>query len=453
MAELALVGAVVTVLILVNAFYVAAEFGAVSARRSRIHEMAQRRNWLASLLLPVVQDAAALDRYVATCQIGITLSSLVLGAYGQATLAVLLIPLAARWGGLQPLAAESAAALAVLVSLTALQVVFGELIPKSLALRHPTGFALYTVLPMRWSQGIFRWFIAVLNGSGVLVLRAIGMAQHGHRHVHSPEELELLIAESRDGGLLAPDEQRRLHQALRLGLRRARHLMVPRGNIVGIDVRWSPERVLQVVLDTPFSRLPVYDGSLDQVVGILHTRDLVMARVQRPATTLRELTRAALIVPEMMPANEVLRRLRERRTHLAIVIDEFGSVEGLLSLEDVLSELLGDVGDEFHPEAAGVERMPDGRLRVPGQLRLEDAPPWLVTGGTTDADTVAGYVMQVLGHVPVEGERIAVGDIVIEVERMRGHAPRTLLVSRPAGTSRAGRKAPPLQRGGEDRRG
>ena len=438
-AELTLAGAVIAVLILVNAFYVAAEFGAVSARRSRIQELAAQRNWLAGLLLPVVQDAAALDRYVATCQIGITLSSLVLGAYGQATLAVMLGPPFAAWGGLQPLVAQSTAALVVLIALTALQVVFGELIPKSLALRNATAFALYTALPMRWSQWVFRWFIAVLNGSGVLILRSIGMAQHGHRHVHSPEELELLIAESRDGGLLEPDEQRRLHRALRLGLRRARHLMVPRGQIEAVDIQWSADRIVETVLDTPFSRLPVYDGSLDQIVGVLHTRDLVMARVQRRTSeALRESIRPALVLPEMMPANDVLRFLRERRTHLALVIDEFGSVEGLLTLEDVLTELLGEVGDEFHAAPAELERLADGRIRMPGHLPLDDAQRRLGTAWTSDAGTVGGYLMEVLGRLPREGDRVTVDGVAIEVERLHGHVPATLLV-----TPRGGRTEDP----------
>jgi len=436
--ELLLIGSIVGFLILVNAFYVAAEFGVVSARRSRIQELAKQGNWLAGLLLPVVQDAAALDRYVATCQIGITLSSLVLGAYGQASLAVLLTPLAADWGQLQPVVAQSTAAAIVLIGLTTLQVVFGELLPKSLALRNSTAFALYTTLPMRWSQWLFHWFIAVLNGSGVLILRAIGMAAHGHRHVHSPEELELLIAESRDGGLLEPDEQRRLHQALRLGLRRARHLMVPRGSIEAIDLQWPPARVLEVVLDTPFSRLPVYDGSLDRVVGILHTRDLVMARVQRtmPAT-LRELVRPAVVVPEMMPANQVLRLLREKRTHLALVIDEFGTIEGLVTLEDVLSELLGEVGDEFHGAPDEPERLPDGRIRMPGGLPLEEAQRWLGLEWVSDAGTIGGHVMQVLGRMPLEGDRITVDGVRIEVERLGGHVPATLLVT-PRGAPKDG---------------
>jgi putative hemolysin len=419
---------IVALLVLVNALYVAAEFGAVSARSSRIQELAAGGNRLAGLLVPVVRDPAALDRYVATCQIGITLSSLVLGAYGQATLAVALTPLLAVLGRLQPLAAESTAAAIVLVALTVFQVVFGELVPKSLALRNPTGMALYTVLPMRWSIWLFRWFIAILNGSGVFLLRRLGMTGGGHRHVHSPEELELLIAESRDGGLLEPDEQRRLHQALRLGLRTARHLMVPRTAIVAIDASWDGARVLKTVLGTPFSRLPVYEGSIDRVVGVLHTRDLVLRHVGHLSPgALRELARPAHIVPETMTADRVLRFLREQRTHLALVIDEFGGLAGLVTLEDVLAELLGDVGDvPVQPE-----RLADGRLRMSGQLPLDEAQRWLGTHWDSEADTIAGHLMAVLGRLPAEGEHVTVDGIRIEVERLHGRVPGTLIITPP----------------------
>jgi len=421
-----IVFSIVTILVLVNALYVAAEFGAVSARRSRIEELAGGGNRLAGLLLPVVRDAAALDRYVATCQIGITLSSLVLGAYGQATLAVALTPLLTELGRLRPLAAESTAAAIVLIALTVFQVVFGELVPKSLALRNPTGMALYTVLPMRWSIWLFRWFIAILNGSGVFLLRRLGMTGDGHRHVHSPEELELLIAESRDGGLLEPDEQRRLHQALRLGLRTARHLMVPRTAIVAIDASWDGARVLETVLGTPFSRLPVYEGSIDRVVGVLHTRDVVLGHVRHlTPSALRELARPAHIVPETMTADRVLRFLREQRTQLALVIDEFGSLAGLITLEDVLSELLGDVGNlPVRPE-----RLPDGRLRMSGQLPLDEAQRWLGTEWESEADTIAGYLMEVLGRLPAEGEHVTIDGIRIEVERLHGRVPGTLIIT------------------------
>jgi CBS domain containing-hemolysin-like protein len=248
--------------------------------------------------------------------------------------------------------------------------------------------------------------------------------------VHSPEELELLIAESRDGGLLEPDEQKRLHQALRLALRTARQLMVPRTSISAIDIQWEPSRVLEFVLDTPFSRLPVYEASLDRFIGILHTRDLVLAHVEhRRHDSIRELIRPAFTVPEMMPAHRLLQTLRDHRTHLALVIDEFGGVAGLVTLEDLLSELLGEVGDEFHAPPGQPERLPDGRLRVPGHLPVTDIERWLGTRVGSEADTIGGHVMQVLGRMPLEGDHITIGDVRIEVERLRGRIPGTLLVT------------------------
>ena len=282
---------VATALILVNAVYVAAEFAAVSVRQSRLRQMAEDGNPFARWLLPRLGTPAALDRYIAACQIGITISSLGLGAYAQSTLAVWLTPQLASLGGLQPLAAQSTAAAIVLLVLTAAQVIFGELVPKSLALQYPTPTALYTLPPMVASLWIYRPFIHWLNGSGLLLLRLLGAPQQAHRHIHSPDEIELLIAESRDGGLLEPDEHRRLQRALRLNLRQAKQLMVPRTRMAALEVETPLSEVIRVVAASPYSRLPVYRGSLDNIVGVLHTKDLVRWLVsgRQPDTTLETL--------------------------------------------------------------------------------------------------------------------------------------------------------------------
>jgi putative hemolysin len=242
---------VIVVLVLINTLYVAAEFSAVSVRRSRLEELARGGSRAARLLTTVLRDSAALDRYVAACQIGITISSLVLGAYGQAAVAAPLSPQLSAATGLDADTAESVAVIGVLITLTVLQVILGELVPKSIALQYPTKTALWTAVPMRGSLWLFRWFIAVLNG-GVRILRWLGTgAESSHHHIHSPEELELLIAESRDGGLLEPQEHRRLHQVLRLSLRSAGQLMVPRPAVVGLDLQWSSARILEAVIGQP----------------------------------------------------------------------------------------------------------------------------------------------------------------------------------------------------------
>jgi CBS domain containing-hemolysin-like protein len=338
---------IIVLLILLTGLYVAAEFAAVSARRSRLRRLAEDGNALAARLLPVLEDPAELDRYIAASQIGITLSSLILGAYGQATIAPRVAPLFERAGGMDAATAESTAAITVLIFLTALAVIIGELVPKSLALQNPTQTALATVIPMQWSLKLFNWSIAFLNGSGVLLLRLMRVPATGHRHVHSPEEIELLIAESRDGGLLEPEEQVRLHRALRLGLRTAQQLMVPLDRLAVVDAATAHPDVLRMVAASPFSRLPVLDRTNGRIVGVLHTKDVVMGFVGGGRSSIASLLRPLIRVPPEMPADRLLAYLRERRSHQAFVATPDGHVQGLVTLEDVVGELLGGVADEF----------------------------------------------------------------------------------------------------------
>ena len=422
---------VCTALILVNAVYVAAEFSAVSVRRARIQQMAADGHPLASWLLPMLQSPAARDRYIGACQIGITLSSLILGAYAQSTFAVWLTPYFASIGGLQNVAAQSTSTAVVLLLLTVGQVIFGEQVPKSLALQRPTYTALYTLLPMLPSQWVFRPFIKWLNGTSLLLLRLMGVSPLGHRHIHSPEEIELLIAESRDGGLLEADEHRRLQRALRLNLRQAKQLMVPRTKIQALNIDTPLNEVITIVAQSPYSRLPVYRDSLDNVVGIVHTKDLVRWLVSDASNgSLTSLIRPIASVHESVTADRILRQLRERRAHQALVVDEFGGTAGLLTLEDVLSELVGDVGDEFKPADPVAEELADGSMRLPGGMAVDDAATALRTMLESDAASVGGLVTEALGHLPLAGEAVRIGDFEFEVERVAEKAVETVVARR-----------------------
>ena len=422
---------VVVALILMNALYVGAEFAAVGVRRSRIQKLADEGNPLAAWLLPHIESPAALDRYIAACQIGITLSSLVLGAYAQRTLAVWLTPFFADLAGLQQVAAQSTSAAVVLVILTVAQVIFAELVPKSLALQYPTQSALYTLVPMVASLWIYGPFIKWLNGTGLLLLRVLGSPSRTHRHIHSPDEIELLIAESRDGGLLEPDEHRRLQRALRLNLRQAKQLMVPRRKIAGIDIEAPRPEVMGIVAQSPYSRLPVYRGSMDNIIGMLHTKDLVRWRVSGQAdTTLAALVQPIATVHESVAVDKVLRELRERRSHQALVVDEFGGTSGLITLEDVLSELLGDVGDEFKSAEPDAESLENGRIRLPGGMAVDDAAAFLNTEWETDATTVGGLVTAALGRLPSPGDKASTGGYEFEVERVSDRAVDSVIALR-----------------------
>ncbi len=423
---------VIAVLVALTGLYVAAEFAAVSVRRSRIRQRAEQGDAQARRLLPILDDGRRLDDYIAVSQVGITLTSLVVGAYSQATIAVQLRPLFEQVGGLGPAAARSTATVVVLVVLTIFSMVLGELVPKSLALQYPTRTALATVLPMKWSLALFSVSIRLLNGSGALILRMLGMRQVGHRHIHSPEEIDLLIVESRDGGLLEPDEQRRLHRALQLGVRPARHLMVPRPQIEALEIATPMAEVVRIVSESPYTRLPVYRGGIDSVVGMLHTRDLLTRYLEGRPATLEELIRPILIVHESVTADRLLTLMRERRSHQAIVADEFGGVAGLVTLEDVLTEVMGEVADEFKSADPRPERLDDGRVRLPGFLRLDEAAPWIGRYLEGEADTIGGRVVEELGHLPEAGERVVVGGVLLEVEVVSNHAVASVIATPPA---------------------
>ncbi|MBI2501689.1 MAG: HlyC/CorC family transporter [Candidatus Latescibacteria bacterium] len=427
---------IIAVLLTLNVFYVAAEFAVVGVRRSRIRQLAQEGDALARGLLPFLEDPRRLDRYIAASQIGITLSSLGLGAFGQATLAGDLAPYFAHWGDLQELAALSAASAVVLAFLTTLQVLFGELVPKAIALQHPVPLALYTYLPMRWSLWLFAGFIAVLNGSGNLFLRLLGLPQSRHQHIHTPEELELLIAESRDGGLLEPEEQQRLHQALRLSRRTARQLMVPRRSVVALDARTSPAELLRQVAQSPYTRLPVYQDSIEQIIGMVQTKEVAGLFVQRgQPPAIEEVLQPIPRVPSSLSADRLLTVLRRERVRQAVVVDEFGGMEGIVTLEDVLAELVGEMGDEFKELGPQPARLADGRVRLPGLLPLDQAPAWTGVEWRGEADTVSGHILAVAGRFLEAGEKLDVEGAEVEVEALDGHTIAAVLV----------RPRPPLQ--------
>ncbi|HEX6974766.1 MAG TPA: hemolysin family protein [Vicinamibacterales bacterium] len=419
---------IIVLLILLNALYVASEFATVSVRRSRLRRMAEAGHALAARLLPIVEDSHALDRYIAASQVGITLSSLILGAYGQATVAPRVAPLLERYAGLDAAAAQSTAAISVLLFLTTLSVVIGELVPKSLALQMPTETALFTFHPMRWSLKIFSQSIAVLNGSGVLLLKLMRVPATGHRHVHSPEEIELLIAESRDGGLLEPLEQVRLHRALRLGLRTARQLMVPRDRLSAVEASTPNDRVLTLVAASPYSRLPVYRGSIDNIVGILHTKDVIAQYVHGAAPVVQSMLRPIVHVADTTPADRLLAFLREKRSHQAIVVDAQGAVAGLITLEDVVSELLGGVSDEFKQAQLRALRLSDGRLRIPGLMRLDQAALLIGREWKGASDTLGDYLVERLGRLPQSGEHVTLDGIDIEIEVVESGMVMTVIV-------------------------
>jgi putative hemolysin len=422
--------AIIVVLIAVNALFVAAEFAAVSVRRSRIQQLSREGNAFARALLPILDTPVRLDRYIAACQVGITISSIVLGAYGQATLPAFIAPLFEGLGGLQEAAANSVSAVVILIGLTIVQVVLGELVPKSLALQFPTQTALYTAIPMRWSLVVLRWLIVVLNGSGMLILRLLGSPAPTHVHTHSPDEIELLIVQSSDGGLLNPDERIRLRRALKLSSKTAHDIMIPRPRMMAIDVETPVEQLITVVGGSPYTRMPVYRDNVDNVIGLLHTKDLVRDYLESgQLQRVEQIIRPILSIPEMVTVDRVLSTFRARRAQQAIVVDEYGGVAGLVTLEDVLAEVFGDFGDEFKLQEESIETLEDGRIRVNGAVPTDDVTAVLGVDFGGHADTIGGRVVEVLGFLPAGGEVVAVDGLTMEVEEVEHLAVKTLLIT------------------------
>jgi CBS domain containing-hemolysin-like protein len=331
---------------------------------------------------------------------------------------------------MQAVAAQSTSAVVVLIGLTVLQVILGELVPKSLALQHPARMAILTAEPMRWSRMVFSWFIPLLNGSGIAILKLLRVPYGGHRHIHSPEEIDMLLVQSRDGGLLEPNEQQRLHEALQLGTRSGRQLMVPRRFVTAINIETPVMEVLHQVATGRFTRLPVYRGSNDNIVGMLHAKDLVLHYLEHGTdTAIEQAMRPALYIPENVTAYRLLALLREGRSHQAIVVDEYGGFQGLLTLEDVLSEVFGEVTDEFKGGQSRPEILPDGRVRLPGLMPLEDTEQWIGIRWAGESTTVAGHVMEALSHIPAVGECVTIEGVQVEVEQVVRHAVASVIAT------------------------
>lgn len=428
---LALTVVLLAMLIAANAFYVAAEFAAVSVRRSRLRARSDEGDRLAHAALEQIEPADRLDDFVAACQVGITLSSLALGAVGQAQLAPLVAPWFGWMGDAERVGAHSAAAAVVLVGLTALQMILGELVPKSLALHAPTHAVRWSALPMRWSSRLLAWFVVVLNGSGRAILRALGHSATGHAHVHSAEELELLVAESGREGLLERDESRRLRWALELRRRKARHLMTPRPRVQALDADLPAEELARTVLEGRFTRYPVYRGDRENVIGILHSRELASRLLaDEPLPPVESMVRPVVAVPETMPSDEVLRVMRRHQALQLVVLDEFGGLAGIVSASDLLREVLGEVPEDFGGAPVAPEELPDGRVRLPGRLPIDRAARWTRAPWPEGSETVASAVLTALGRIPEPGERMEIAGLEVEVERVEQHAVVSVLARR-----------------------
>jgi putative hemolysin len=418
-------------LLAISAFFVGTEFAVVSLRRGRIRQLAQEGRLSARLLTPIVSGTRGLYRALAACQIGITGAGLLLGAVVQAWTARSLSPWLASLGGAHALAAQSLGLAAALAVVTFVQVLLAEMVPKSIALRDPMRWALAAAVPLRWTEAVFAGLIAVLNGFARVVLRLFGLRWEQARGPRSPAEIGLIVTESARVGAVRRELRDGIHNALRFATRTARDVMVPRVRVRGVPEGVSPEELQRILREADHTRLPVYRGSLDSIVGFVHAKEVLLKTIAGgPTPPLAELTRPVLSVPWSAKAGDLFDRMRMARATLAVVLDEHGGTEGVVTLEDLVEEVLGEVEDEFDRERVRPEMLADGRLVLRGEDTLIEVNDRFGLGLRSEAaHTLGGLVMERLGRIAQPGDRVIVGNALLRVERMAGRRIVTVIAS------------------------
>lgn len=420
-------------LVLLNGFFVAAEFSLARARATRLEQLADTGRGAAALAQDQVKH---IDRYLAACQLGITLASLGLGWLGEPAFAHLLEPVFSAVGLGEGSAALTSVILAFII-ITVLHVVVGELAPKTIAIQKAESTAMKIARPLEWFRVLFAPFIAVMNGAANRLVRGLGVEPATEHELSStPEDLQILIAQSEEGGAIEPEEADMLEGVFGLQQSLTRDIMTPRPEVTTL-LADAPVRVaLTEVLATRHSRFPVLNG--DGVLGIVHLSQLARGLLEKgDATPVRELCSAALFVPEMQPVDDLLRQLQARRASLAVVLDEYGDFAGVVTVEDVIEEIVGEIDDE-RDRAAAVDEQPDGRLMVRGHVPLEDLADHGVELVDDTVTSVGGLVFNRLGRLPRTGDSVDADGWRLTVEATRGT--RVVLVAiEPADDASPGR--------------
>lgn len=420
----------VLALVALNGFFAAAEFSLVAVRLSRVRQLVRQGDSRARVVEVLLGD---LHRVVSAVQLGITLTSLALGALGESTFAAMIRAVLPVTRDVRITLLVHGAALAVAFAmLSALHVVIGELVPKTVSLARAERVALMIARPFSWFLKTFRWAIDLLEGVSGAIVKALGVSEpHVPGAAHSTEELQIQIQQARERGLLAPGEEKFIVSAIELGQVQVREIMVPRPDMHMVAVESTLDEVLRAFATTQRSRIPVYRGTEDQILGFVHIKDMLWVLLDRERRLeenlsaspfdLRRVLREVLIVPETKPAGELLLELRTHHVGLAIVVDEFGSVLGLVTLEDILEQVVGEIHDEFDV----VERpltLADGAIVFDAALNVRDLDTqYNITLPEDPAyATVGGFVLDQLGFIPRGGESFEYGNYRFTVVEMDG---------------------------------
>ena len=417
-------------LLLANGFFVASEFALVSVRQTRINQLANEGNNTAKMTSNALKE---LDKYIAATQLGITIASIGLGWVGEATLARLIHPLFDFLPYVSNTIATHTVAVALaFVLITFMHVVIGELMPKSIALQYPEKTTLFITRPLVFVAKIFTPFIFLLNGFGNWLLKLLKIPPASQLHsVHTEEELDMIIDASYKGGVLNETENFLLKNTLKFTDLTAKQIMVPRCDVVSIPVDIDIENLKKIILENQYTRYPVYDGNIDNITGILHVKDLYSCKMRNEDINIGDILRKPLFVTETMTTDVLLQNFKNNKTEIAIVIDEFGGMSGIISLEDVLEEIFGEVQDEFDAEEKDIRKVGEDKYIVNGLLRVNEFFEYFgIQQQEDDVETICGLVQKLLGRLAKINDEVMIEGFRLKVVELKGRRIKKLLVEK-----------------------
>ncbi len=414
---------IIAVMVLVNGFFVAAEFAIIGVRSSKVDQMVQEGSKEAESVQEILDSPRKKERYIATAQLGITIASLGLGMYGEPKIAEFIGPYLTRLIGSQvsPAILHTISTVIALGFLTTVHVVIGEMVPKSITLSTPDKAVLTLSKPMGLAQRVLGIPVRALNGIGRLLLRLFKItAAEGQVSLYTVEEIELIVSESAEEGLLLEEEEEMIRNIFDFSDRQAGQIMTPRPKVQAIASDISIDDLLTTVVTSRHSRFPVYKDDLDHVIGILNLKDLVQKQLKRNGDLqLADILRPAPAVPEDIPIERLLTEFKTQRMHMAIVLDEFGGLAGIVTLEDLVEEIVGEVRDEFDFESEPLIELEPGVIEVAGNYLVVDLLDYVYLGdeeNLPDVETVSGLIHTWLGRPPQVGDVIAAaGNGVVQI--------------------------------------
>ncbi|HET9275670.1 MAG TPA: hemolysin family protein [Gemmatimonadales bacterium] len=426
----------VVALVAANAFFVAAEFALVGARKTRLDEMARAGDRQAALARRAITH---LDRYISATQLGITLASLGLGWIGEPAVASV-VEDAFTWlpAGFKGIATHSVAVVIAFAFITVLHIVLGELAPKAIALLFPERVSRWVAAPLMGFSFVMAWPIRALNGTANQILRLFRIKPAGeHERVHSPEEIRMLVEQSQEFGTLGREDARLLAGVFEFSEKTAEEVMTPRTAVVAVAADSTVEAAADVVAEAQRSRYPVYEETLDEVVGVVLAKDILRAVRQAPGSSVRSIMRAPLFAPGTREVEDVLADMKRLKLHMAIVLDEYGGTAGLVTMEDLLEEIVGAIEDEY--DVAKKLAAKDGARLLDGAMTIGDFnSAYDADLSSEDYTTLGGYLFGQLGRLPAVGDRVATAKHTFEIAEMEGRRVRAVRLVRKDGTPAAG---------------